>query len=255
MLETSESIAKIAASLAKAQGSMRAALKDSVNPHFRSRYADLAGVWDACREPLASNGLAVVQTPGEISERSITLTTLLCHESGEWMRSAFTIPVSKADAQGVGSAVTYARRYALAAMVGIVQDDDDGNAATGPALQRKPAPAPRPQPQPQDPVAQPQPQPQEFNLVQALEAIQQSKSIDELKGVYADAYAAADVLGDDKSLEQIVRAKDKRKSELATTAAPSRTKAAVKAKAAPAPEPVNEDADEIPFGDAAEGAL
>lgn len=254
MLETSESIAKIATSLSKAQGSMRAAIKDTVNPHFRSRYADLAGVWDACREALSLNGLAVVQTPGEISERSITLTTLLCHESGEWMRSAFTIPVSKADAQGVGSAVTYARRYALAAMVGIVQDDDDGNAATGSASQARKAP-PAPRPQPQDPVAQPQPQAQEFNLMRALEAIQQCGSIDELKGVYADAYAAADALGDDKSLEQIVRLKDKRKAELVPAAAPSRTKAAVKAKAAPAPEPVNEDADEIPFGDAAEGIL
>lgn len=253
MLETSESIAKLAASLAKAQGSMRAAIKDAVNPHFRSRYADLAGVWDACREPLASNGLAVVQTPGEITERSITLTTLLCHESGEWLRSAFTIPVSKSDAQGVGSAVTYARRYALAAMVGIVQDDDDGNAAAGPSQARKAPPAPRPQPQ--DPVAQPQPQLQEFSLVRALEAIQQCGSIEELKGVYADAYAAADALGDDKSLEQIVRLKDARKAALMPAAAPSRTKAAVKAKAAPAPEPVNDDADEIPFGDAAEGAL
>lgn len=253
MLETSESIAKLAASLAKAQGSMRAALKDSVNPHFRSRYADLAGVWDACREPLASNGLAIVQTPGEISERSITLTTLLCHESGEWMRSAFTIPVSKPDAQGVGSAVTYARRYALAAMVGIVQDDDDGNAASGPAQARKSAPAPAPAPRP---AAAPQ-EPPAFNLTKALENIQGCQSIDELKGAYADAYAAADALGDDKALEAIIRVKDKRKAELMPAAAPSKTKAAVKKAAVPAPEPEPEpdqaeDTDDIPFGEGAE---
>lgn len=248
MLETSESIAKLAASLAKAQGSMRAALKDSVNPHFRSRYADLAGVWDACREPLASNGLAVVQTPGEISERSITLTTLLCHESGEWMRSAFTIPVSKADAQGVGSAVTYARRYALAAMVGIVQDDDDGNAASGPSPAKKAAPAPAPA------MRQTAPQEQLFSLVKALEGIQGCQSIDELKGIYADAYAAADALGDDKAIEAIVRAKDQRKGELMPAAAPSKTKAAVKKAAAPAPapEPQAEDTDDIPFGEGAQ---
>jgi hypothetical protein len=246
MLKASDSIAKLAGSLAKAQGAMRAALKDSVNPHFRSRYADLAGVWDACREPLASNGLAVIQTPGEIGDKTIELTTILAHESGEWIQSTFTIPVSKPDAQGVGSAVTYARRYALAAMVGIVQDDDDGNAATGPAP-RKQVTIRRPD------ATEPEPAPQgrPFNLDDALVAVRKAENLDVLKAVYTDAYNAADALGDDAGIAELIKAKDERKAALATKGSvPSKVKAAM-AKAAPAVEaaPAPEQQDDVPFGD------
>src|SRR5262245_42816044 len=127
-METSEQIGELATALAKAQGSIQAAKKDSFNPHFKSSYADLASVWEACREPLSSNGLAVVQVP-EAGEQSVTVTTTLYHSSGQWIRSRLTVPVGQDTAQGIGSALTYARRYGLAAMVGVAPDEDDGNAA------------------------------------------------------------------------------------------------------------------------------
>ena len=127
-MQKSDSIAALAAALAKAQGSMRHALKDSVNPHFKSRYADLASVLDAVRSPLADYGLAVVQLVGD-DEHGAAVETVLMHSSGEWISSRIVLPVSKADSQGYGSALTYARRYALAAICGVAQDDDDGDAA------------------------------------------------------------------------------------------------------------------------------
>lgn len=135
MIEQSESIAALAASMAKAQATVYGAIKDSANPAFKqggsvSKYADLASVWEACREQLTSNGLSVVQFPGEMVDNRMTMTTQLCHSSGEWMRATLSIPLSKVDAQGYGSAVTYARRYALAAVVGVCPEDDDGNAAS-----------------------------------------------------------------------------------------------------------------------------
>lgn len=130
LYETSAFIGDLAAALAKAQSQVTHAVKDELNPHFRSRYADLAGVWDACREALSSNGLSVVQMPTSADGRSVTVVTQIMHPSGQWMRSALTLLPTKADPQGIGSATTYARRYALAAMVGVAQDDDDGNAAS-----------------------------------------------------------------------------------------------------------------------------
>lgn len=135
----SESIANLAKSLSVVQGKLTYAKKDSANPFFKSRYADLESVWDCCRDLLADNGLSVAQFPGTYSEldKSMSLTTILLHESGEWISQEMSVPVSKIDAQGAGSAITYMRRYALAAVVGIVQADDDGNAASNP--QSKPA--------------------------------------------------------------------------------------------------------------------
>jgi hypothetical protein len=145
--DMSSSIAKLAAALAKAQGNISAASKDKTNPHFKSRYADLASVWEACRGPLSDNGLAIVQL---VASRGsvVTVTTILTHDSGEWIRGALTLTARGSGPQDVGSAITYGRRYGLAAMVGVVADeDDDGNAASGrPAPQQehresKPAPA------------------------------------------------------------------------------------------------------------------
>lgn len=140
-IETSEQLGDLATALAKAQGAIRPAVKDSANPHFKSRYADLAGVMDACRDALSANGLAITQWPGECSDGRMAMTTMIIHASGQWMRETLTIPLSKVDAQGYGSATTYARRYALAAAVGIVQDDDDGNAAANPKGAANDAPA------------------------------------------------------------------------------------------------------------------
>jgi hypothetical protein len=143
-MQTSEQINELAAALAKAQGQIQGAVKDSTNPAFKSRYADLASVWDACRVALSANGLAVVQGPA-LADRGVSVTTRLLHSSGQWAESTLILPMDKATAQGAGSAITYARRYALAAMVGVApDDDDDGNAASQPAQQQRPAPKPEP---------------------------------------------------------------------------------------------------------------
>jgi hypothetical protein len=134
IMQQSESIANLAKALSTVQGKLTHAKKDSANPFFKSKYADLESVWDACRDLLASNGLAVAQFPGTYSDldKSMSLTTILTHNSGEWISQEMSVPVTKPDAQGAGSALTYMRRYALAAVVGVVQADDDGNAASAP---------------------------------------------------------------------------------------------------------------------------
>lgn len=139
MIQQSDSIAALAAALSKVQATVEGALKDSNNPHFKSKYADLSSVWAACRDQLTAHGLSVVQFPGEMVDNRMTMTTQLSHESGEWMRGTLSIPLTKTDAQGYGSAVTYARRYALAAVVGVCPEDDDGNAASRPADRREQA--------------------------------------------------------------------------------------------------------------------
>jgi hypothetical protein len=125
----SESFAALAAALAKAQGEIVGASKDKTNPHFKSNYADLAAVWDACRGPLSKNGLAVLQ-PAVADGARVTVTTILTHSSGEWVESELTMTAAQSNPQGLGSCITYARRYALAAMVGVAPEDDDGNAAS-----------------------------------------------------------------------------------------------------------------------------
>lgn len=128
-MKTSEQINEIAAALAKAQGEMKPAVKDATNPHFKSKYADLAANVEAARGPLSKHGLSYIQEP-VTTERGIAVTTRLLHSSGQWIEfDALTVPLSKVDAHGVGSATTYARRYALGAALGLVAEDDDGNAA------------------------------------------------------------------------------------------------------------------------------
>jgi hypothetical protein len=120
----SESINELAGALAKAQGLITGALKESANPFFKSKYADLAACWDACRKPLSENGLAVIQTP-TVDEAYVRVNTLLAHSSGQWIRSELSVIPKDFTPQSVGSCVTYLRRYALAAMVGLAQVDDD----------------------------------------------------------------------------------------------------------------------------------
>ncbi len=124
----SEHINELAAALSKAQGEIQGAKKDCANPFFKSKYADLSSIWDACREPLTKNGLSVIQTTGEISGHQY-LFTLLAHSSGQWIRSQMLIVVAKADIQAFGSGLTYCRRYSLAMITGVCPEDDDGNAA------------------------------------------------------------------------------------------------------------------------------
>lgn len=130
MSESSEQINELASALAKAQGKITGALKDSANPFFKSKYADLASVWDACRAALSENGLAVVQFP-ESDDSGLYVVTTLTHASGQWMRSRLRLTPKDDSPQAAGSAITYGRRYALAAAVGVAQVDDDANAASG----------------------------------------------------------------------------------------------------------------------------
>ena len=142
-MQTSEAIDKIAPAFVKAQAACNGAKKSSNNPHFKSKYADLSAVWGACEEALEANALAVVQGLGEVIDGKLHIETMLLHSSGQWVKSLASIPLPKSDPQGYGSASTYARRYTLAAMMGIVQEDDDGNAASKPANDAKPEkPAP-----------------------------------------------------------------------------------------------------------------
>jgi len=138
-MQMSEQINEIATALAKAQAELKAASKDAENPHFKSKYADIASIIEALK-PLSKHGLAFAQFP-ETAEEGIIVSTLLMHTSGQWLRTDVPIPVSKADAQGYGSAITYGRRYGLQALCGLAADDDDGNAAagaaTGGAVKRK----------------------------------------------------------------------------------------------------------------------
>lgn len=124
-MQHSDHMDALAAALAKAQANIEGAVKDKVNPHLKSKYADLSSVWDACRESLKENGLSVVQgaEPSEVS--TLALTTMLLHSSGQWVSGTMTMPLAKADPQGYGAALTYARRYGLAAMVGVCPEDDD----------------------------------------------------------------------------------------------------------------------------------
>jgi hypothetical protein len=127
----SAEIKDLATALAKVQGQIKGAAMDSENPYFKSQYADLTSVWAACRDLLSSNGLSVIQTMGGGSPDSVTVITTLAHSSGQWIRGELTMKPTKADPQGIGSAITYARRYALASIVGVCPEDDDGAAASG----------------------------------------------------------------------------------------------------------------------------
>ena len=128
MNNMSENINEIMTALSKAQGKIQPASKDKSNPYFKSKYADLASVWEACREALSEQGLAVVQTVGN-KDSGMVLITTLGHSSGQWIRSEMPIIVSKNDPQTLGSAITYYRRYSLSAIVGVAPEDDDGEKA------------------------------------------------------------------------------------------------------------------------------
>jgi hypothetical protein len=126
----SETIGALAAALSKAQADITGALKDSSNPFFKSKYADLASCWDACRKQLAANNLSVIQTT-QVGEHGLVLVTTLAHSSGEWVRGELPVRAKDDSPQAQGSGITYARRYALAALVGLAQIDDDAEAAQG----------------------------------------------------------------------------------------------------------------------------
>ncbi len=128
-MNKSESIKNIAIAMNKAQHEMGGASKGAENPFFKSTYADLGSVIQVVKEPFFNNGLSYVQFPIEENGR-IGVETILMHVSGEWLSSSFTVQLTKQDAQGAGSAITYCKRYSLQAVAGIPSEDDDGNAAS-----------------------------------------------------------------------------------------------------------------------------
>lgn len=136
-MNKSESIKELAAALSKAQSEIKGAVKDSQNPFFKSNYADLESVWQAIRQPLADNNLAVVQ-PTALTPNGAVVVTVVMHSSGEWISGEYPLLAKDNSPQALGSATSYARRYALASMLGVYQTDDDGNHAQS----KTPAPTP-----------------------------------------------------------------------------------------------------------------
>lgn len=128
----SESIAELAKALAKAQGEVKGAAKDAANPFFKSKYADLASVIEAIRKPFSDNGLSFMQF-ARSADGGVEIETLIMHGSGESVSDTLFLPCAKWDAQGIGSAITYGKRYGLQAMAGVPSEDDDGNAAAASA--------------------------------------------------------------------------------------------------------------------------
>ena len=128
-MRSSESLAKISPALVKAINAIEGVKKGADNPFFKSKYANLESVIEAAHGALEANGLAVMQGPGPMDGNCITLTTRLIHESGEWVETDFSLPAGKMDPQAAGSAITYARRYSLMAMLNMPAVDDDGEAS------------------------------------------------------------------------------------------------------------------------------
>lgn len=189
-MKTSDNISNIAPALLKAQKSIKFAVKDAKNPHFKSSYADLGSVIDAIKAPLNDNGILFMQTPSPSAPGTLSLTTRLVHESGEWIEDTATMPLPKADPQGFGSAMTYCRRYALAAVVGVYQDDDDGNHASLGMHDKLVA---------------------DFKT-----AIAEAADMDALKALFTNAANSAKKANDQAALAAFTKAKDQRKAELTT---------------------------------------
>ena len=121
----SDSLAHIGAALSQVQAAVKVAVKASTNPHLKTRYADLSSVWEACRTALAEQQLSVVQLPVSDDPGYVALETMLLHASGEFISARCRVKLQKDDPQGAGSGLTYLRRYALSAALGIVADEDD----------------------------------------------------------------------------------------------------------------------------------
>lgn len=191
-MNKSESVAGLAAALAKAQGQMKGAIKDSANPFFKSKYADLASVVEAIRAAFSANGLSYIQTVEPSEKDEVRVETTLLHSSGEWIScGVLSLPVSKVDAQGYGSVLTYARRYSLSAAVGVAPEDDDGNAAS---------------------AAKPK---KTMDCTAHLFALGAAPTLDDLQAVFKTAYKEAQAENDTMAMATITNAKNKRKTELA----------------------------------------
>ena len=131
-MNKSESIAQLAPDLIKLQSSLDPLIKNAENPYFHSKYVDLTSLWQSVQPLLAASNFAVIQVGAPCEAGSISLETMLIHTSGEWISGELTLPLGKADPQGAGSAISYARRYGLSALLGLVAEDDDGETAMRP---------------------------------------------------------------------------------------------------------------------------
>ena len=155
-MEQSESVAELALALASAQGALSAVPLNKENPYFKSHYADLGALWEEARPVLAKYGLSVTQTferHTDVEKGVVNVTTTISHSSGQWRSGTLTMPVGeKITPQAVGSAITYARRYSLAAMLGMAGGpDDDAEAAEGrKGTTKKPATTTKPKPSLED---------------------------------------------------------------------------------------------------------
>ena len=175
---------QIAQAFVKAKREFAPALKTSVNPHFRSKYADLAACLEAVNDALLNNGIAVYQETS-IYDAGVVVETVFLHESGESFKGGMLhVPASKQDPQGYGSALSYARRYSIMTACGIASEDDDGNAASRPKL----------------------------DVEVALKGIKEAKDIETLKSQFNAAYKM--FKGDTAAFEKLNDAKESRKTEL-----------------------------------------
>jgi hypothetical protein len=184
-MKTSESIKHIAPALLAAQKQITFAAKDSTNPHYKTQYAGLPAVIDAIKGPLNENGITFIQTPTipEVDDVRLFLVTRLMHESGEWIEDTAICPMPKQDPQGLGSAMTYLRRYSLAAICGLYQDDDDA-------------------------------EPAKLDLEPQIKKIRIAEDINDLRIIWNEVYSLMQM---DKTALRILEAeKDKRKKELET---------------------------------------
>jgi len=182
-MNQSESIVELAKALAKAQGEMGAAVKGKSNPFFKSKYADLPAVIEAIKPAFTANNLSYVQFPIS-NEIGAGVSTRIMHGSGEWLEGEFIIPC-KQDAHGIGSAITYARRYGLQSAAGVPAEDDDGNHAV---------------------------KENDIDVTDWVTLINDSDSLDSLKENYTDAYN--EVKSSKKAVAAITKAKDAKKKEL-----------------------------------------
>jgi hypothetical protein len=130
IMKKTDNLNELFTALSKAQGEIENAKKDSTNPFFKSKYADLAEVINVAKEPLSNNGLSVLQLPSN-EDGVVTVSTILAHSSGQYIINDISATAEKLDIQTIGKLITYLRRYSYSAIVGIAQEDDDGNAASG----------------------------------------------------------------------------------------------------------------------------
>lgn len=180
-MKTSESIKQIAEALVSAQKEIKFAVKDSTNPHYKSKYANINSVIDAVKAPLNNNNIAILQSLSPSDDNKLHLTTRLLHSSGEWIEDTAVCPIQKQDPQGLGSAISYIRRYSISSLCALYADDDDGQSAA-------------------------------LNAADYLQRIAQSQSLEELQANYN--FVMGEVKNDRTLSKMVIEAKDKRKAEL-----------------------------------------